>query len=659
MGEGAATAGGAAGAPPAPGPAPELPVVAVKRRLLKALKKHPTVVLVSETGSGKTTQLPTLILKSGLLGPQGRVLVTQPRKVAAVSVATHVAKSLRVPLGREVGYAVRFDNRTSALTRLLYVTDGILLQMLLSDRHLLQYDMVILDEAHERSLNTDTVMGLCKAIQRHRAARAAEGGGVRPLRLVVMSATLEVQRFAAYFNAPAFFVCGRQHHVDTFYTVEPGDNYVHLAYHTVLQVHGGAEAGDVLVFMAGQEDILMLQDLLLLYQAAFQGEGREDFVVCCLYAALSLDAQIKAFQRTPRGKRKVVLATNIAETSITIPGIRFVVDTGFTKFQKYDAASGATCLTLASVSQAQATQRAGRAGRDGPGTCYRLYTEEVFLGMPAALDPAITHSSLEQLILRLKALGVPHVQDFDFLTAPAAANVAHALEHLHVLGALHRDGSLTEALGRVMVHLPLEPWLSKCLVTAHRLGCVEAVAGIVALLSVDNLSAKLKYHASLEATLNPKEGDLLMLGQVYAQYLAQEPKRRDPWCKANGLKPHVMKHAHKVAGQLQQILQKHEGQLARLPGGGAGEALGDPVKESLVSGLFYNAASQARIGRYHVLRTGTEVRLQLRMQKHLAKASHVVFAELAYPGTYYARYVMPTDEATVNRYLHAGRVAVS
>lgn len=419
-----------------------LPLWSARQRLLDTLRNSPVLIVVGETGSGKTTQIPQFLLEAGFAGSKGCIVCTQPRRVAAITVAQRVAQERGCKVGEEVGYTVRFDDCTSNKTRLKYVTDGMLLREALLDPSLARYSAVILDEVHERTVATDVLLGLLKSV------RAARG---KDFHLIVMSATLDAAGFQQYFpGAAAAYVEGRQHPVQVFYTAQPEDSYLDAAITAVLQVHFDEAPGDVLVFLTGQEEIEAAERLLKERMAKISAQAEPPSLtleIVPMYAALPPEAQMRAFQPAPSGARKVVLSTNIAETSVTIPGVRYVVDTGVVKMRSYNARLGADCLEVCPVSKAQARQRSGRAGREGPGLCLRLYTEETFRKLSPVTEPELKRANLASVVLQLKALGIENPLTFDFMDPPPKAALLRALELLYALGALDVKGNLTQNIG--------------------------------------------------------------------------------------------------------------------------------------------------------------------------------------------------------------------
>lgn len=478
-----------ASTPPTP---PVLPVAAVRHALLAELRSHATLILVGETGSGKSTLVPPLILDAGLARGR-RVAVTQPRRVAAVTVARRVAGERGGGVGGEVGYRVRFDDATSAATRLVYMTDGMLLRDALLDPSLARYGVVLLDEAHERTVATDVLLGLVKRAQAARAAAAATAGPTTkpppppPLRVVVMSATLDASKFAAYFGgARVVHVEGRAFPVAQFYAAAPLPSYVDAAVRAAVQAHADEAPGDVLVFLTGSDEIEAAARLLRDRVAAVAGPpAARTALVVPLYAALAPAAQAAAFDPAPPSTRKIILATNVAETSVTLPGVRYVIDAGLVKARTYAPAAGADALAVVPVSQAQAAQRAGRAGREAPGKCFRLYTEASFRALARTAPPELQRANLAAAVLQLAAVGVTDVLGFDFVDPPPPAALLRAVELLLGLGALDAATGALTPRGAALARLPVDPPHARVLLAAADTGCGDDAAAVVAMAAAD------------------------------------------------------------------------------------------------------------------------------------------------------------------------------
>ncbi|MDF3982070.1 ATP-dependent RNA helicase HrpA [Luteibacter sp. PPL554] len=446
-----------------------LPIAARADDIVKLIRDHPVVVIAGETGSGKTTQLPKLCLAAGR-GEAGLIGCTQPRRLAARSVATRVAEELGTPVGDKVGFQVRFSEKVSDQALVKFMTDGILLAETQSDPWLSAYDTIIIDEAHERSLNIDFLLGYLKRLAQRRPE----------LKIIVTSATIDTDRFAAHFgDAPVVTVEGRTYPVEVRYR-PPGErgegNLAQQIADTLDDITREDPRGDVLVFLPGEREI---RDAHLLLS---RRQYRETEVLA-LYARLSASEQDRVFRPGP--KRRIVLATNVAETSLTVPRIRYVVDPGTARVKRYSQRGQLERLHIEPISQAAANQRKGRCGRVGPGICYRLYDEADFALRPAYTDPELLRSSLANVILRMLALDLGDVDDFPFLEAPDPRVVADGYRRLAEIGAIDDGHRLTE-IGRTVARLPIDVQLARMLVEARRLGSLVDLVTIVAFLSIQD-----------------------------------------------------------------------------------------------------------------------------------------------------------------------------
>ena len=444
---------------------PQLPVSARREDLLAAIRDHQVVVVAGETGSGKTTQLPKLCLELGR-GVRGAIAHTQPRRLAARTVAERIADELGVPLGEAIGYAVRFADRSRADTLVRLVTDGLLLAEIRHDRLLRRYDTVIVDEAHERSLNIDFLLGYLTTLLPRRP----------DLKVIITSATIDPQRFSAHFgDAPVVEVSGRTYPVAVRYrppATEDEDQADAIADAVAeLQREG---PGDTLVFLSGEREIRDTAETLA-------GRLRDDVEILPLYARLAAGEQQRVF--APHRRRRVVLATNVAETSLTVPGVHYVVDPGTARISRYSARLKVQRLPIEPISQASADQRKGRCGRTADGICVRLYAEEDFAERPRFTDPEILRTSLAAVILQMAAIGLGPIEAFPFLDPPDRRQVRDGIRLLQELAALDADERLT-ALGRRLAQLPVDPRLGRMVLEAGRLGCAEEVMVIAAALSI-------------------------------------------------------------------------------------------------------------------------------------------------------------------------------
>jgi pre-mRNA-splicing factor ATP-dependent RNA helicase DHX38/PRP16 len=453
-----------------------LPVFAVRDELMNVIRENQVVIIVGETGSGKTTQMTQYLHEDGFSN-YGMIGCTQPRRVAAMSVAKRVSEEMSVELGQECGYAIRFEDCTSENTLIKYMTDGVLLRESLREKDLDSYSAIIMDEAHERSLNTDVLFGILRKVIQRR----------RDIKLVVTSATLNSDKFAQFFGSvPVFRIPGRTFHVEKYYTKTPSEDYVDAAVKQILAIHLSHPPGDILVFMTGQEDIVTTCEVVAERMAAL-GDGPPPLLLLPMYSQLAADLQAKIFDAAAEGVRKCIVSTNIAETSLTVDGILYVIDTGFCKLKVYNPKVGMDSLQVTPVSQANCNQRAGRAGRTGPGYCYRLMTERQFNDeLLSAQIPEIQRTNMGGVVLLLKSLGVDNLLEFDFMDPPPQDNLVNSMYQLWVLNALDNTGSLTPT-GKKMVEFPLDPPLAKMLIFAEELGCTDEVCTVVSMLSVPSV----------------------------------------------------------------------------------------------------------------------------------------------------------------------------
>ncbi|SEQ30201.1 ATP-dependent helicase HrpA [Solimonas aquatica] len=491
----------------------ELPVVQAREELLKAIREQQLVVVCGETGSGKTTQLPKLCLELGR-GTRGLIGHTQPRRLAARSVAQRIARELDTTLGELVGYETRFDRRVSERSLIKLMTDGILLAELGRDRLLTSYDTLIIDEAHERSLNIDLLLGWLKQLLPQRP----------DLKVIITSATLDPERLSRHFHdAPIHTVSGRLYPVEQRYRPMAGDQELEDAIAEAVEaLWRPAPNGDVLVFLPGEREI---------GDAARVLAGRYPRAeVLPLYSRLAAGAQDKVFStgRAPR----IVLATNVAETSVTVPGIRYVIDSGTARINRYAPRSGVQQLQIEPISQAAANQRAGRCGRLGPGICVRLYAEDDFAARPAFTDPEIRRANLAGVILTLAALRLGKVDEFPWVDAPDGRHVAEAYRVLQTLGALDEAGTLTP-LGRELARLPLDPRVARIAMAGRGTAAQDAIFVLAAALSVQDpheLPAEARDSARQKHAIwrHPRSDflSLLKLWQQWRDWSAQASNRQ-------------------------------------------------------------------------------------------------------------------------------------
>ncbi|MBL9214644.1 MAG: ATP-dependent RNA helicase HrpA [Opitutaceae bacterium] len=596
---------------------PELPISARADEIIAAIRDHPVLVLAGETGSGKTTQIPKLCLVAGC-GTRGRIACTQPRRVAATSVARRVAEELNVPLGREVGCKIRFADQTSRETVIKFMTDGMLLAELQADPELREYDTVIVDEAHERSLNIDFILGHLRRLR----ARRPE------LKIVITSATIDTAAFARAFDgAPVLEVSGRVYPVEVIYApleemgradgpAEPKSaargeevTYIEAAVEAVRRILRESAQGDVLVFLPTERDIREAADQL-------GGAGGAALEVVPLFGRLTNAEQQRVF--APTARRKVVVATNIAETSLTIPGIRFVVDAGLARVSRYTPQSRTRRLPVEPVAQSSADQRKGRCGRVGDGVCIRLYSEADYLARPRFTQPEIQRSNLADVILRMKAFGLGDIEEFPFLNAPPAKGIRAGYALLHELGAIDEAGVLTE-LGRDLARLPVDPTVGRMILQARTEKALREVLVIAAALSIQDprerpADQQQKADAAHRRFTHPDSDFLTLLGiwEAYHDEFEQMTLGRlRKFCTAHFLSFTRMREWRDVHAQLADTLRERDGFAATSVHDGRpasakdddGLRFGTPgyraIHRCILAGLLGNIATRTDEGDYH------------------------------------------------------------
>ncbi|KAI8528846.1 hypothetical protein RHMOL_Rhmol12G0179100 [Rhododendron molle] len=594
-----------------------LPIYAYRDELLQAVDNHQVLVIVGETGSGKTTQIPQYLHEAGYT-KRGKIGCTQPRRVAAMSVAARVSQEMGVKLGHEVGYSIRFEDCTSEKTLLKYMTDGMLLREFLGEPDLAGYSVVMVDEAHERTLSTDILFGLVKAsasfaMEMGRTTIWAREGQIRggkldiarfrpDLKLLISSATLDAEKFSDYFDsAPIFKIPGRRFPVEVHYTKAPEADYLDAAIVTALQIHVTQQPGDgdILIFFTGQEEIETAEEILK-HRTRGLGTKIPELIICPIYANLPTELQAKIFEPTPEGARKVVLATNIAETSLTIDGIKYVIDPGFCKMKSYNPRTGMESLLVTPISKASANQRAGRSGRTGPGKCFRLYTAyNYYSDLDDNTVPEIQRTNLANVVLTLKSLGIHDLLNFDFMDPPPAEALLKALELLFALGALNKLGELTK-VGRRMAEFPLDPMLSKMIVASEKYECSDEIISIAAMLSVGSSifyrpkdkqvhadTARMNFHTG-------NVGDHIALLKIYSSW--KETNYSTQWCYENYIQVRSMKRSRDIRDQLEGLLERVEIELM------SNSNDLEPIKKAITAGFFPHSARMQKNGSYRTVK---------------------------------------------------------
>ncbi|CAK9436422.1 uncharacterized protein LODBEIA_P09800 [Lodderomyces beijingensis] len=580
-----------------------LPAYAAKDDVVDFIRDNQVTIIIGETGSGKTTQLAQYLLDAGLAhiakssGSVEKKMIgcTQPRRVAAMSVAKRVCEERQVKLGEEVGYSVRFDDKTSSTKTLIkYMTEGILLREILADPLLNDYSCIIMDEAHERSLNTDILLGLFKGLLCKR----------RDLKLVVTSATMNADRFTKFFGAaPQFKIPGRTFPVQIYFNKNVSMDYVETSVKQILSIHLGnsmgnegcfVNDGDILVFMTGQEDIEITCDLLR--EKLDMLENPPPLDILPIYSTMPQHLQKKIFRKKSATRRKVVIATNIAETSLTVDGVKYVIDCGLVKVKVYNPKLGMDTLQVVPISVANADQRSGRAGRTCAGTAYRLYTENATSAksMYSQPIPEIQRTNLSNTMLLLKSLKVDDINTFPFLDTPPKDLLNCSLYDLWAMDALDNFGELTQ-LGRDMIKFPLEPTLSKLILlsTQHHFHCSEDIVTIVAMLSVANIFQRSKERANEADKSREKftvaDSDHLTLLNVYTQWelnlkkIGNNWSKMNQWCEKNFLQLKSLHRAREIKRQLVLIMQKNKLPLVK-------SFSDNSVRECLCAAFFQQSA---------------------------------------------------------------------
>lgn len=527
------------------------------------------------------------------------IACTQPRRVAAMSVAQRVAEEMDVKLGEEVGYSIRFEDMTSPKTILKYMTDGMLLREAMNDHNLSRYSTIMLDEAHERTMATDVLMGLLKEV----VARRPD------LKIIIMSATLDAQKFQRYFlDAPLLAVPGRTHPVEVFYTPEPEQDYVEAAIRTVLQIHATEDEGDILVFLTGEEEIEdAARKIYMESEEMVREADAGPLKVYPLYGSLPPHMQQRIFEpapppRRPGGRpgRKVIISTNIAETSLTIDGIVYVVDPGFSKQKIYNPRIRVESLLVSPISKASAQQRAGRAGRTRPGKCFRLYTEEAYKKeLIESTYPEVLRSNLSSTVLELKKLGIDDLVHFDLMDPPAPETLMRALEELNYLACLDDDGNLTQ-LGRIASEFPLDPALAVMLISSPEFYCSNEILSITALLSVPQVfvrpASQRKRADEMKNLFSHQDGDQLTLLNVYHAFKSPEAQANlKQWCHDHFLNLRSLQSADNVRKQLLRIMEREEIEMISTPFDD--KKYYENIRRALCAGFFMQIAKKDAQGK--------------------------------------------------------------
>jgi len=560
----------------------------MRAEIVRSVQKYQVVIISGETGCGKSTQIPKMCLEAGR-GRRGRVGCTQPRRIAAITIAQRIAQELGEAVGRTVGYKIRFDDKTSPGTRIKILTDGMLLAETASDPRLLEYDTIIIDEAHERSLNIDFLLGIAKTL-----------APLRPdLRLIITSATLDIEKFSkAFEGAPILEVSGRLYPVDIEYRppdpeeLDDGDaDYVEMAVEAVADLRAEKPPGDILIFMPTEQDILETCEIL-------EGRRLAGVTILPLYARLPGAEQGRVYSVTGP---KIVVATNVAETSLTIPGIKYVIDTGLARISQYLPGSRINSLPIRPISKSSADQRKGRCGRVQKGLCVRLYEEEDYLARPQFTPPEILRSNLAEVILRMIDLNLGHPLKFPFVDRPNPKNVEDGYETLVELGAIKRKGEepVLTGKGRLMARLPFDPRISRMLIEAQKENCLREVAVIAAALSIrdprERPPDKTAQADAMHAAFRDPDSDFLSLVNIWNRYhgdlagLASHGQKRR-FCREHFLSFSRMREWSLIHNEILDILRELKIPLGRTQRAEMSKDLYAAVHRSILSGYLSNIA---------------------------------------------------------------------
>jgi len=563
---------------------PELPICARREEIAKAISSHQVVIVCGETGSGKTTQLPKICLDLGR-GINGLIGHTQPRRIAARATATRVAQELKTELGGAVGYKIRFTDRVGPRSYIKIMTDGILLAETQGDRELRQYDTLIIDEAHERSLNIDFLLGYVKQLLPRRPE----------LKLVITSATIDAERFSKHFDAaPVIEVSGRLYPVEVRYRpVESEDDDYDLneAISDAAEELAREGEGDVLVFLPGEREIREAAETLRKHHPPHTE-------ILPLFGRLSAEEQERIFKA--HGGRRIVLATNVAETSLTVPGIRYVVDTGLARIKRYSYRSKVEQLRVENISQASAKQRAGRCGRVAKGVCVRLYAEDEFNSRPAFTDPEVLRSSLANVILRMKSLGLGTVEEFPFIDPPASKAIQDGYALLAELGAVDEANELTE-IGRQLAKLPVDPRIGRMVLAAKSENALGEVLVIAAALSVQDPRQRPSERAAAadeaQKRFNDEKSDFLSwlkLWKFFEEALEHRKSSRKlhEACREHFLSFNRLREWRDIHGQLKELVVELGWRISETP------ATYQQVHQALLAGLLGNVGMKTEEGNY-------------------------------------------------------------
>ncbi|KAG5679728.1 hypothetical protein PVAND_009275 [Polypedilum vanderplanki] len=612
----------------------KLPIRKFVNDILYCLSNYQTLILCGECGSGKSTQIPQILYEKGYHA-KGIIGITQPRRVSAITLAKRVAEEMGQVFGEEVGVACRFLNKFNEDTKIKFMTEGIIMREIFANPLLSEYSVIIIDEAHERNLITDCILGLLKKIAKKRES----------LKIIISSATMDAKLFRDFYNFRSksnpkdtsiiLTVEGRMYENEIFYLNEPCADYVQSTVDTIMKIHHKEPAGDILAFLTGQEEITrairMLREHMELTNVT-----EDELKVMPMHASLTHHDQLRVFFHTSRNTRKVIIATNIAETSVTIPGIVFVIDCGFIKLNWYMADLQINMLVVTPASQATARQRAGRAGRIKNGKVYRLFTQEEYQKLPNITAPEMRRADLSTTILTLKALGIDNILRFDFPSAPPAKNMLASIELLYALGAIDSEGNLTND-GLIMAELPLSPIHSKMLLESRELGCSDEILSIVSMMQVQQIFS---YPKSGQGAITARrqrrnfevaEGDLITYLNVYQAFVANGCTKE--FCGQFCLMYRHLKRVVEIRNQLELMLTKQF--KMKFNSTAASTTI---IRRCICAAAFPFAAYLHHSGTYRMVRGDTEVNIHPTSCLYTEKQpSWIVFGEVVHTTKLFVR----------------------
>ena len=603
----------------------KLPIFNYRNHLLHLVESNLVTIVIGETGSGKSTQIPQYLVEANWASGSKCIAVTQPRRNSALTLATRVADEKSCYLGTDVGYQIRFESSMSPTTKILYTTDGALLREIMTDPLLMKYSVIVVDEVHERNINTDLLIALLRKIVKQR----------KDLKLVLTSATTDAERLKKFFcskvqgdkdaiSCAILSVEGRNFPVNINYAVSAVPDYVSAAADLSIAIHENKPMGDVLVFLTSQDEVL---DAVKHCRERIRKlvKPKQNVKVLPYYGSLTQEEQIRIFDTTQTGPntRRIIFSTNIAESSVTIPRIIYVIDSGLSRFKTFNQESGLEIIIKAKISQASAVQRAGRAGRVGHGEVFRLYTEQSFKAMMKEMPPEITRSNLFSVVLQLKAIGITNIVKFNFLTAPPSNHLCKTLEVLHALHAIDDECNLTP-LGFILVEFPIDPMLTVCLLESDKHDCSEEILTIIAMLQVKNVflkpSGNVKRSRQAKFKFAAKEGDLLTLLNVFKFF--EENRKSRSVCKEHFLNYQVLCQANTIREKLKNLYCKKYGKQL------ASSNNDSTIRKCLVSGLYFHAAYYHHTGVYKTFRDNFDLSIHPSSVLVSERPQYVIFNEV-------------------------------